>query len=98
VVEEEDEKMEEETQGADPLTKLPMYVPSRKGKARVLKDLYESKSSLQTPLLPNDIIFGGGNLGWVPVLKFEDWDLTDHEKFPHLKTTQLMWPKKNIVA
>lgn len=87
IEEDEDEGMEVETEAAHPLTKLPAYVPPRKGKAKVPKDLDESKSSLQTPLLPNDIIFEGMHLGQVPNLKFEYWDLTDHEKFPHLETT-----------
>jgi len=94
VEEEEDVEMEVETQGADPLTRLPAYVPSQKGKARVPKYIGESKSSLQTLMLPDDIIFEGVHLGWVLVLKFEDWDLTDHLKFPHLVTTQLMCQKK----
>lgn len=34
-------------------------------------------------------------MGQVPSLKFEDWDLTDHEKFPHLEIRHLMKPKKN---
>ena len=46
VEEEQDIEMEVETQGVGPLTRLPAYVPSRKGKARVPKDLDESKSSL----------------------------------------------------
>ena len=88
---EEDLGMEVETQGVDPLTCLHAYVPSRKGKARVHKDLDERKISLQTPLLLDDILFEGMHLGQVPALKFQDWDLADHEKFPHLKTAQLMW-------
>lgn len=32
------------------------------------------------------------------MLKFEDWDLTDHEKFPHLTTVQLMRQKKDAPA
>lgn len=31
-------------------------------------------------------------------MKFEDWDLIDHEKFPYLETMQLMKPKQNIMA
>ena len=50
------------------------------------KDIDESKISLQTPLLPDDIIFEGVHLGRVRGLKFEDLDLEDHEKFPHLVT------------
>ena len=97
-IEEEDEEMEEETQGADPLTRLPAYVPPWKGKARVPKDLDERNISLQTSLLPNEIIFDGPHLGRVPALKFEDWDLADHEKFPHWATAQLMCQKKNMPA
>jgi len=46
VEEEEGKEMEEETQGVDPLNRFPAYVPLRKGKARVPKDLDESTSSL----------------------------------------------------
>ena len=46
VEEEEDIEMEVETQGVDPLTRMPAYVPPQKGKARVPKDLDERKSSL----------------------------------------------------
>lgn len=62
------------------------------------KDLDESKSSLQTLLLLDDIIFKGMHLGRMPTLKFEDLDLTDHKKFPHIDTTQLMRPKQNTLA
>jgi len=86
LVEEEDVEMEVETQGVDPITQLPEHVPPYKGKAKVPKDIDEIKSSLQTSLLPDDIVFEGPHLGRVPVLKFEYWDLADHEKFPHLAT------------
>jgi len=48
------------------------------------------KSALQTPLLPDGITFEGLLLGCVPTLKFEDWDLANSEKFPHLKMASLM--------
>ena len=67
-----------------------MYVPPRKGKTKVPKDLDKTKSSLQIFLLPDGIVFEGTHLGHVPTMKFEDWDLTDHEKFPHLETGNLM--------
>ena len=57
IEEDEDEGMEEEPEPAHPPTKLPTYIPLQKGKAKVPKDLDESKSSLQTPLLPDNIIF-----------------------------------------
>lgn len=98
IEEDKDEGIEEETEGATPLTRLPTYVPPRKGKAKVPKDLDESKSPLQTPLLPDDIILKGAHLGRVPSLKFEDWDLADHEKLPHLATTHLMKPKKHTAT
>lgn len=46
IEEEEDEGMEEETEPAHPPTKLPAYVPPRKAKAKVPKDLDKTKSSL----------------------------------------------------
>ena len=46
IEEDEDEGMEEETEAAHPLIKLPTYVPPQKGKEKVTKDLDESKSSL----------------------------------------------------
>jgi len=63
-------------------TKLPPYILPWKGKAKVPKDLEAMKSALQTPLLPNDIMFEGLPLGWVLTMNFRDWDLTDSEKFP----------------
>jgi len=69
---------------------LPEYVPPWKGKTKIPKDLDATKSALQTPLLPNGIIFEGSHLGCVPTMKFEDWYLTDSEKFPHLETESLM--------
>lgn len=72
LVDEEDLEMEVETQGTDPITLLPEYVPSHKGKAKVPKDIDKSKSSLKTMFLPDDIVFEGSHLGQVPVLKFKD--------------------------
>jgi len=75
---------EVEAQGPDPITRLAENVPPCKGKAKVPKDIDERKVLLQTPLLLDEIIFEGPCLGQVPLLKLEDWDLVDHEKFPHL--------------
>jgi len=58
---------------------------------KVPKDIHESKVTLHTPLLPDQIIFNEPHLGQhVPLLKLEDWDLADMEYFPHLVTEQLM--------
>ena len=70
---EEDEDMVEDIQPTRSATKLPAYVPPRKGKTKVPKDL-----------------------GHVPTMKFEDWDLAKYEKFPHLETKNLM--KQNNVG
>ena len=62
------------------------------------KDLDETKSLLQTTLLPDGLVFEGPHLSHVPTMKFEDWDLANHEKFPHLETSHLMKPKQNTAA
>lgn len=63
IEEDEDEGMEEETKLVHPPTKFPTYIRPHKGKVKVPKDLDERKSPLQTPLLPEDIIFEGMHLG-----------------------------------
>ena len=77
---------EVEVQGADPITLFPEYVPLCKGETKVPKDIDKSKVPLQTPLLLDEIVFEGPCLWRVPLLKLEDWDLTDTKKFPHLAT------------
>ena len=72
IEEDEDEGVEEETEGVILLTKFPAYVPTWKGNAKVPKDLNDSKSPLHALMLPNDIIFEGVHLGRVWSLKFED--------------------------
>jgi len=57
-------------EGLDPISKLPKYIPPRRGKTKVPKDIDESKVTLHTPLLPNQIVFEGLHLGHVPILKF----------------------------
>jgi len=41
-------------------------------------------------------MFEGRHLGRVLRLKFEDWDLVEHEKFPHFVTGSLM--NQNIMG
>lgn len=73
-----------------PITRLQEYVPSRKPKTKVQKDIDESKTPLQTPLLPDEIFFNGRCLARVILLKLEDWDLVNHERFPHLAFKNMM--------
>lgn len=76
------EEMEEDIQPVLAIAKLPEYVPLRKGKEKVPKDLDVNKSALQTSLLPDEILLEYSILGCVPMIKFEDWDLADGENFP----------------
>jgi len=56
--------MEEvEAQGADPITRLPNYTHSCKGKTKVPNDIDERKVPLQTPLLLDEIVFEGPHSG-----------------------------------
>ena len=82
--------MEEDIKLLRSAAKLPMYVPPRKGETKIPKDLDATTSALQTTLLPDGITFEGSILRCVPTLKFEDWDLVDNEKFPHLEMESLM--------
>ena len=50
---------EVEVQGVDPITQLPEYIPPCKGKTKVPKDIDKGKVPLQTPLLPDEIVFEG---------------------------------------
>lgn len=72
VAENVEEGMGKEAKPVPLSTKLPAYIPLQKGKAKVPKDIDETKSSLQTPLLPDNIILEGTHLGQVLGLKFED--------------------------
>ncbi|CAA3018923.1 Hypothetical predicted protein [Olea europaea subsp. europaea] len=84
-------KVEEvEARGADPIMRFPEHVPTCKPMSKVPKDIDESKTPLQTPLLLEEIVFDDPHLARVPILKLEDWDLVDHEKFLHLVTEELM--------
>lgn len=72
------------------MTWLPKYIPPRKGKAKVSKDLDSAKFMVPTPLLQKRVVFEGSLLGCIPSLKLEDWDLEDHEKFPQLATNKYL--------
>lgn len=82
--------MEEDIQLVHAATKLPEYVLPRKGKAKIPKDLDATKSALQISFLPDRIVFEGSRLSHISIMKFEDWDLVDSEKFPHLDMESLM--------
>lgn len=89
---EESLRMEDiDVEGVEPMTRLPKYIPPRKGKEKVTKDPDTNKFTVSTPLLPEQVPFGGPQLAWIPLLKMEDWDLADHAKFPYLATDKYMW-------
>ena len=62
-----------EFDSSDPVNKMPKYIPQCKGNTKESKDIDESKVSLHIPLMSNQIVFEGPCLGWVPLLKLEDW-------------------------
>ena len=59
--------------GLDPISKLLKYIPLRKGKVKVPKDLDVGQFVLNTPLLLENLTFEGLRLAWIPHLKLEDW-------------------------
>jgi len=52
-----------DVEGSDPISKLPKYIPLRRGKTKVPKDIDESKVTLHIPLLLEKIIFEAPCLG-----------------------------------
>lgn len=48
------------------------------------------KFGIHMPLLLENITFEGPHLVRVPLLEMEDWDLDDHERFPHLAMENYM--------
>lgn len=58
-----------------------------------MKDPDSGKFIVSTPLFPKHVEFEGTVLKHIIVLKMEDWDLTHHERFPHLAIRKYM---KNI--
>jgi len=89
---------EEEYQGVEELdtkeiehvSHFPVYIPPWKGKTKVTKDLDSRKFLVLTPLLLEQVEFEGTTLAWIAMLKMEDWDLTNHERFPHFATKKYM--------
>lgn len=65
----------EETQSVRAPVKQPKYVPPRKG---------------ITLSLPKGVSFEGTATGRIPIIKFEDSNLADTEKFTHLENSELM--------
>lgn len=59
-------------EGVDPISKLPKYIPRRKGKVKVPKDPDVGQFSLNTPLILKNITFEGPRLARVSHLKLED--------------------------
>ena len=72
--------------GVDPISRLLEYIPPCKGKVKVPKVPDAGKFLLNTPLLVEGITFEVPCLVQIPHLKMEDWDLANHERFPHLAT------------
>jgi len=76
---EEYEGVEEvDAKGVDPISMLPKYIPSWKGKAKATKDLDSGKFGVSTPLLSEQVTFEGPKLAHFPLFKIDERYLTDH--------------------
>lgn len=71
----------------------PNYVPPSKGKAKVPTNLHEVDTVLVTLALLKLVSVESSVVSHVVTMKFEDWDLTEVIKFPHLAKNALMEPK-----
>lgn len=60
-----------DTEGVEPLTKFPDYIPPCKGKEKVTKDPDLNKFVISTPLLLEQVPFEGLCLARIPLLKME---------------------------
>jgi len=69
------------------------YISLWKETSKIPKYLEATKSTLQTPLLPDEIRFDGMPLGQVLNIKFEEWGLANSEKFPQLTAEKLLQQK-----
>ena len=67
-----EEEIEEDIQPVRATAKLPKYIPSRKGRVKVPKDLDVVTSTLNTSFLPEGVLFQGTAIGRVPTIEFED--------------------------
>lgn len=87
---EPEEEIEEDIQLVSATETLPKYIPLQKGRVKVPKGLDTVMSTLNTLFLPEGVLFEGTVVGHVSTINFEDWDLADTKKFPHLETSELM--------
>lgn len=79
-----------DAEGVEPITNPPWYIPMREGKVNITKDAYLGKFIISTSLLPEQVPFEGSWIVCFPLLRMEDWDLTDHTKFPYLAMDKYM--------
>lgn len=79
-----------DVKGAEPITRLPKYVPLWKGKVKVMKVLDSENFTISMPLLPKQVPFEGPWFMCISLLKIEDCDLVDHARFAHLATEKYM--------
>lgn len=77
-------------EGVEPFSILAKYVTLWKRKTKVTKNPNSGKFRISTPLLQDQVTFEGPKLAHMPMLKLEDWDIVDQEKFPHMVTHQYM--------
>ena len=62
----------------------------RKGRPKCRRTWTKPRVHSRPHSSQSGIVFEGMHLGRVPTMKFEYWDLADHENFPHLDIGNLM--------
>jgi len=76
-VEEGQGTKDNDSKGIGPITRLPEYIPLKKGKVKVMKDPDFEKFTISVPLVIEQVPSKGLQLTQIPLLKMEDRDLTD---------------------
>lgn len=72
------------------MSAMPKYVTPSKAKVEIPKNLDEFDTIIITQYFPKAVPAENSVVGCVATMKFEDWDLADIEKFPHLAIDVLM--------
>lgn len=85
-------RIEEDISEEDPIQPMrqPKYMPPSKRTNEVPTNLDEFSIIITTPSLTKDVPVENSVVGHVATMKFDNCDLADRTKFPHLATDALM--------
>jgi len=73
-----------------PFTSIPAYLNLRLSGVPDIQLTKNTKYSILLPLMSEDVIEEGALLGHIQNLKYQDYNLQDHEKFPQFQANQYM--------